>query len=138
MNELSYLGASGFTKTSNDLYEYLSKVVIDIKSKLPLKNKVKAHLWSYRHDGRSVISFDLKELEKHYPITITICAESNYDYLDEPEFSDISEAMHMIGILTKSLSLEVEIGRTCNETNQKLVSKPFSENQTSGELKLLN
>lgn len=135
--QLSELNASGFTHTSTDLYEYLKHLVSDIKKKLPCESSIEAYLWSYRHSGYSVVSFDLMEGEKYYPITITICNEPDYAHLDEPDFSDITEAMHMIGILSQSLDLKISAGRTGNEINEALLERPLSGKETNGKLKLL-
>ena len=140
MNKIkqSILGPSGFTHTSNELYDYIVKLVADIKNKLPCTNKISACLWSYRHDGYPCVSLDIQEDNHDYTMTMTVSGTADYGILDEPDFEDLAELMHMIGILSNSLNIEIEIGLTKNEVNQDVVSAPFFDGQTNGKIKLID
>jgi hypothetical protein len=55
---------------------------------------------------------------------------------DEAYVPDMVEAVHLVGIILKSLNIPVCIGRVENEVNENLVSEPFREGQTNAHIRL--
>ncbi|KZN63345.1 hypothetical protein [Pseudoalteromonas luteoviolacea] len=135
--DCSQLPPSGFTETNEISYEWCRFHVVEARKIFDSRSRIQAHLWSYRHDGTEVFSFDLHQDGRCYPMTLQ--ATGSYgDDLTQWDFTvpDLTEALHIIGILKESLSLNVEIGRRSNEVNNRLLETPLF-NKTNGRLKVI-
>lgn len=133
----SQLSSSGFTNTNPIIYNWCEHHVGIIRNQFGdnLSN-LSANLWSYRYDGFEAFSFDIFQGKQFY--TMTLMATGSLDKnLDNSDYDvvDLSEALHIVGIIAEALKLQVKIGRRENETNRSLLSEPLTGNQTNGRLK---
>jgi hypothetical protein len=118
----SELRETGFTKTSDELREYIERLVVGINEHLPGARNLIASLWSYRHNGHSFVSLDIQDDQSVYAVTMAICSTTetaNYDQLNDPVFKDISELLHMVGLLAKAMNMKITVGL---EENHRMYS----------------
>ncbi|EPT2759202.1 hypothetical protein ACVP6W_003485 [Vibrio cholerae] len=66
------------------------------------------------------------------PITISIADEVDFEVWDEPTVVDMTEAIHLSGLLISALNADVIVGRHDNETNESLLAAPLKKSQTNG------
>jgi len=136
----SDLGPMGFTYTHSAGYEWAGKQVLSIRKAIAGKPlPVQGHLWTYRHDGCEMLALDVTcGDESVYNGTITgNDGEYESDLSDDEAYvPDMVEAVHLVGIILKSLNIPVCIGRVENEVNENLVSEPFREGQTNAHIRL--
>jgi hypothetical protein len=119
----SELKETGFIKTSKRLSEYLEKLLADINNHLPGAEKLIGGLWSYRHNGYPFISLDIQDGQSIYAMTLTVSPTgdtANYDNLNDPTFNDISELMHLVGLLSRALNMKIIVGLEDNQIMQGL------------------
>jgi hypothetical protein len=136
-NKLSVLEPSGFTNTNIELHDCAKRLVDKAKALFKYEH-LKAKVWSYRWDDSMVLTCDLFSLTSELSMTITISAVGRLmlDYLDEPEVYDMTEAVHLVGLITKALDAKVLVGRGDNEINTAILDNPLSEGQTNGTINL--
>ncbi|MCK8335977.1 hypothetical protein LXA54_16945 [Erwinia amylovora] len=137
---ISELPPSGFTMTNTELHDAAKRIVTAARqyfgvSPAPLE----AHVWAYRFDGCTMLSCDLQSLcdvTKAMPITITASGFLEVTHPDQPQVYDMAEALHLVGLVTRSLNAKVVIGRVENETNDNVLHKPLKVNETNGCIEL--
>jgi len=137
---ISELPPSGFTMTNTELHNAAKRIVTAAReyfgaSPAPLE----AHVWAYRFDGCTMLSCDLQNLcdvTKAMPITITASGLLEVTHPDEPQVYDMAEALHLVGLITRSLDAKVVVGRIENETNHDVLHKPLEGAETNGYVEL--
>jgi hypothetical protein len=74
-------------------------------------HQIKAHVWPYREQGSEMVSLDLYadgiEEREWMPVIITAADCNDFSVVDEPDVVDVSEALHLVSLLSKELDLEV-------------------------------
>ncbi|MCW6560052.1 hypothetical protein NFB50_16460 [Yersinia ruckeri] len=134
---ISNLDSSGFTGTNEDLHECAGKIVAESKKQFG-GSSLSAHLWAYRHGDAEILCCDLycKDTDTHMPITITATGMQHFGGTDEPYVYDMTEALHLSGLVIRALDVTVEVGRGSNEVNAALLANPLGENHTNGPINL--
>lgn len=129
------LRASGFTKTTNGVYDWAAAVVAKVKEKLP-EGRLNAAVWAYREKGYEwlAVCFHCDD-EDTNDLGFTIGEDHSF-HLVEPGVPDMTEALHMVGILCEALGAKIQIGRRCNELNQYCTPGKWRPGQTNGQLVL--
>lgn len=134
----SDLPPSGFTFTHPDLHAAAKEIITRARNNFG-EEKVSAHLTSYRHCDYEHLSCDLFVPNKKnlvMPITIAAINESDFQYWDEPQVVDMTEAIHLSGLIISALNAEVSVGRHKNEINECLLATPLQKGETSGIINL--
>ncbi|EOG1717651.1 hypothetical protein ACK3OH_004539 [Salmonella enterica] len=137
---VSQLPPSGFTMTNTELHSAAKRIVERAReyfkcSPAPLD----AHVWPYRYDDCLMLSCDLhckSDVTKIMPITITASKQLELSRLDEPQVYDMAEALHLVGIVTRSLNAKIVLGCGENETNPDVLHEPLKDKQTNGSIEL--
>ncbi len=137
-DDYSALGASGFTFTRTELYNTASKIIKHSRHHFE-ESKIRANLWAYREQGYEHISCELfsDDNTKKY-LSITICAggETDFDHWDELTVVDMTEALHLIGIVLTAINASISCGKVNNEINESILSKPLTNYETNGKIDL--
>lgn len=133
------LPASGFTDTLNGVYDWATKVVAKVRSDLGV-GPVRVSVWAYREQERQWLAADFHAddfgLARSYPMTFVVGETHDFD-LEEPNVPDMTEALHMVGILCEALGATIEIGRRCNEVNRYCTPEAWGPGQTNARLVIL-
>lgn len=136
--KLSRLEPSGFTETSEALHACAGHIVAKAKAYFD-GAPVKAEVWAYRwYDNCEIVSCDLwtEGSDKAMPVTITATGQQRLDIHDEPDVFDMTEALHLAGMITQALGATVTVGRTVNEANQAVLPAPLPAGHTNGTINL--
>jgi hypothetical protein len=133
--EICDLPASGFTRTTNDVYDWAKAVVTKVKEKLP-EGQINAAVWAYREQGYEWLAVCFhRDDDDTYDLGFTIGEDHSF-HLVEPGVPDMTEALHMVGILCEALAAKIQIGRRCNEVNPYCTQEEWRPGQTNGQLVL--
>lgn len=136
----SDLPPSGFTMTQTELHNAAKQIVLKVREKFGRRpSLLEAHVWAYRFDGCSMLCCDLNvlgDVTKSMPITITASGQLELAHLDEPQVYDMTEALHLVGLITRALGARVVIGRGGNEVNPAVLQKPLKDAETNGPIEL--
>lgn len=130
------LPASGFTHTLSEVHQWAGSVAGDIRNEL--SGPLQARMWAYRHgDSRYLVCDFYDGRDNVYPLTLL--ATGQHDFHVGPSGTDASvpdmtEAIHMLGILARALDASVQIGLHENETNESVLSQPLQQGQTNGPM----
>lgn len=110
--ELCTLAASGFATSHLSVSEWLEKVMIQVKATFA-DGPVNADLWAYRVDGDTFFACDLWQENKRESVGITFLPGLSPDLSDvlEPQVLDMADALHMAGMLVRSIKATVTVGR---------------------------
>lgn len=123
----SYLSASGFTDSNNGIYDWAKTAMNAVKLRLT-GSIINGCLWAYRHQDVEYISLSFEdETEKNYSFTITTGFPYELKSISEPIVPDMTEALHMAGIIIQALEANMLIGRGWNEVNRYCIPEPFKE-----------
>lgn len=135
--KISRLEPSGFTFTDTDLHTIANKIVNYVRSRANGQT-LTAHVWPYRYDGDHMLSCDFHSTDSDLiiPLYITALREQSDTPIDEPTVYDLPEALHLAGLVTRALNVEVKIGRYRNETNQAVLARPLKNAETNGQIDL--
>lgn len=135
--KLSRLEPSGFTGTSAALHECAGRIVAKAKASFA-GAPVRAQLWAYRWHDCEILSCDLlsEDAANAIPVTITAAGRQMLDVPDEPEVFDMTEALHLAGLIIQALDATVTVGRTGNEVNEAVLSGPLPAGHTNGRINL--
>ncbi|WP_261641006.1 hypothetical protein [Erwinia mallotivora] len=134
----SHLPPSGFTSTSTALHTAAGGIV-DAARQLFGDRPVRASVWAFRHDGCTMLSCDLfcgDDDSLNMPITITAEGEADFTVPDEPTVYDLTEALHLAGLITRALDAQVVLGLGKNETNPAVLARPLATGETNGPVNL--
>lgn len=134
----SELPSSGFTATMPQLHKAAKVIISNAKERFKGHN-VNAHLWAYRHDGIEYLSCDLfvpNNIQLTMPLTICAGGTVDFECWDEPDVTDMAEAMHLSGLVISALNAQVIVGRHNNEINKDLLAVPLTPGQTNGAIDL--
>lgn len=133
----SRLEPSGFTETNAALHACAGHIVAKAKASFA-GAPVKAQLWAYRWHDCEVLSCDLlsEDAANAIPVTITAAGRQMLDVPDEPEVFDMTEAVHLAGLIIQALDATVTVGRTANEVNEAVLPAPLPEGHTNGTINL--
>ena len=132
------LPASGLTYTPAEIHEWARHVASLARESLT--GNITAHVSPYRHGDHEHLSCDLQdEMSEYYPITLITGAA--HDFSTSPMGTDacvpdMSEAMHMAGMVIELLNARVSLGRYHNETNPEVLARPLKPGQTNGAMAL--
>ena len=138
VSKLSDLPISGFTFTNAELHK-AAKFIISKAREFFGTKPVSVHLWAYRRSDDQYLSCDFfvpNNLKLTMPITISIADEANFEVWDEPVVGDMTEAIHLSGLLISALNAHIFVGRHKNETNKSLLAAPLKEGDSSGKIDL--
>lgn len=128
--------ASGFTETPAEIIEW-AKSTVSIAKEIMTGKQISAHVWAYREQDCQLLAVDLIDEEGHwYGINFT----TGVGYClhpQEPYVHDLTEALHMAGIVSASLGATVELGCRDNETNEAVLARPLLPGETNGNLALV-
>ncbi|EHA1126437.1 hypothetical protein FG475_15055 [Vibrio navarrensis] len=136
--EKSDLPPSGSTFTNSALHK-TAKAIIGKARELFGSTPVSVHLWAYRRSEDEYLSCDFfvtDNLKLTMPITISIADEADFEVWDEPIVVDMTEAIHLSGLLISALNAHVFVGRHDNEINESLLAVPLNEGETNGSIDL--
>ena len=110
LESVSELDASGTTQSTQDIQKAVEKLAIMARDKFG-NHQIKAHVWPYREQGSEMVSLDLYvdgiEEREWMPVIITAADCNDFSVVDEPDVVDVSEALHLVSLLSKKLDLEV-------------------------------
>lgn len=135
MDKQCYLPASGFTNTLNEVYDWAKMVVASARSRLS-GSQLRVAVWAYREQGYEWLAVDFfDEADNDYLMTFLIGDEHDF-HADEPRVPDMTEALHMAGIVIEALGAKIELGRRCNEVNKYCTPEAWTETQTNAMLAL--
>ncbi|MCX8959095.1 hypothetical protein EHW65_18215 [Erwinia psidii] len=137
-NLVSHLPPSGFTRTSTALHTAAGGIV-DAARRLFGDRQVRASVWAFRHDGCTMLSCDLfcdDDDSLNMPVTVTAEGEANFSVLDEPTVYDLTEALHLAGLIIRALGAKVVLGLGKNESNPAVLARPLAEGETNGPINL--
>ena len=70
------------------------------------------------------------------PIIITAAKEYDFSVTDEPDVRNMTEALHLSGLIVSALNATIRVGLHKNETNESLFVKPFDKGQTNAPIDL--
>lgn len=130
-NSACRITASGFTTTTDAVYDWIKQTVGSITAQLGSENLI-CRLWAYREQGHEMVSLDVfNDKDDLYCITFTLGFSHDY-YLEEPSVPDCVEAMHMAGAVISALNIKTTIGRQNNEVNKYCDTSDWAEGQTNG------
>lgn len=137
MNNQCRLPASGFTETLNEVYEWAKNTVIKAKAAMP-DGGITVVVWAYREQNSEWLSVDFyDEKDRDYCMTFLIGEPHTFE-MSEPYVPDMTEALHMVGIVIEALGAKVKIGRRCNEVNKYCTpEEKWEEGQTNAHLSLV-
>lgn len=131
------LPASGFTYTPDEVYIWAKRVVAAIRAALPSGTPPNVLMWAYREQRREWLSLIFHDTqERDYCLTFLIGDPHDF-HMTELTVPDMTEALHMAGILIADLDAVVSIGRRWNEVNRTCTPDAWVDGQTSGVLKLV-
>lgn len=136
----SDLDPSGGTRTNTALHECAGRIVAAVRNHFG-DAPVNADVWSQRwYNGEEIISCDFwkDETDRPLPLTVTITAlgQQRLDITDEPDVFDMTEALHLAGLITQALNATVTVGRTDKEANEAVLSAPLPAGHTTGRINL--
>ena len=110
LESVSELDASGTTQSTQDIQKAVERLAALARDKFG-SEKIKAHVWPYREQGYEMVSLDLYvdgiDERDWMPVIITAVNCNDFSVVDEPDVVDISEALHLVGLLSKKLDLDV-------------------------------
>ena len=134
------LGSNGFTYTLDNAHKWCGIQVKKIREEFSNDlHNVKGYLYAYRHDGYEKLALDYShksDRKRWFPMSFNTGCKHDTDYEGSDVcVPDMTEALHMAGIIIRSIGMPVEIGLFHNETNESLLAKPLTENQTIGHLR---
>lgn len=131
------LNASGFSYTLNGVYDWATQAANLVQETLGTHD-LNAHLRAYREQGYESMCLTIwkDDLKDRCDFNFTLGEKHDF-HLEEPYVPDANEALHMIGILTQTLNVKVEIGGHRNETNRYCTPKPWRKGQTNAPLKVI-
>lgn len=133
--ETCRLPAGGFTETLTGVYDWAKAVVAKAKECLG-EAPVKVLVWAYRHQSWELLAVDFHTDDgRDYSMTFMIGDRHDFE-LSEPSVPDMTEALHMVGILCEALGATIQIGRRGNEVNPYCTPEQWQPGQTSGQLAL--
>ena len=134
---MSDLNPTAFTFTDKEIHDCAGKIVKQAKEIFNAA-PVTARVWSFRHDGYEMISCDLSDQgeTKWMPIVITATGEQMLEIIDEPEVFDMTEALHLAGLIVRAMDAKVIVGRGQNEINPEVLAKPLIGRETNGKINL--
>lgn len=131
------LPASGFTETLSPVYDWAKAIVSDMRKQLS-SEKIKADLWAYREQSCEWLCLDISEVANGSLIFL-IGEPHNYS-LNSPatviNVPDMTEALHMAGIICDALGAKIEIGRRNNEVNPYCTPSKWTPGQTNARLQI--
>jgi hypothetical protein len=131
-----HLGSSTATYTPTAAFEWASAAVRNARAML--KGPITAVVWSY-NDPCECFSLDLGDSNKEwFPITITLAGRSAYECDVQSACilcTDAIEALHLIGMVTRGLDANVEIGCYKYEENKELHSHDAAQNAFRAKMK---
>lgn len=129
------LSASGFTHTLDGVYDWAKVVVAAAKKKL--NGPITLTLWAYRHGGHEYLAADFyTKANESYCLSFVVHHPHDFD-LEQPGVPDMTEALHMVGIVAEALEATIEIGCRQNETNKYCTPAPWQPGQTNARLVLI-
>jgi hypothetical protein len=135
------LPASGFTFTLPGVHQWAKEAVQAIRSKLDT-GEISVRVWAYREQGHEWLACDFinKDKDRESPenglsITFLIGYPHNFG-AEDLNVPDMSEALHMIGLVVTSLGAKVELGLSKNETNPSCTKTPWKPGQTNAPVDL--
>lgn len=135
----SEIGPSGRTFTNSELHDCAAKIVQDAKRLFDVEPVI-AHVWSYRDGGYEHLSCNLFSADQRLvmPITIFVSGQQLLDleYVDKPQVFDMTEALHLAGLITAALNAKLILSRWCNETNPDVIAKPLEQGKINGKINL--
>lgn len=134
----SKLHPNGHTHTNEQLHEYAERIVSAAKETFG-DHQINAHVWSFRENGFEHTACKLSQYDNcniQIPLIISARIHHNFDNLLNPHTSDTSEAMHLIGLITRSLHCRVTIGQTLNEENEQTLRTPLLSGETNKPIRL--
>lgn len=141
--EKSDLGSSGFTSTLFKAHAWCGTQVSAIREVFgPSVEGVRASLWAYRYGDGHNLSLDLVRASDSRSYSITLQAVGCYDDDEALDPSgdvyvpDLVEALHLAGIILKSLGLTPYVGAGQNEVNAEVLQVPLAEGHTNGPIRL--
>lgn len=137
MKKVCRLPASGFTHTLNEVYDWANAVAKSAKAAMH-HQPVKVSIWAYREQNAEWLSVDFytdDQSDGDYIMTFLIGEPHSFD-LQQPTAPDMTEALHMAGILCDALDAHISLGRRNNEVNRYCTPDPWSPNQTNGKLRI--
>jgi len=133
------LPASGFTETLSPVYDWARAIVSDFKAKAN-GQRIHANLWAYREQNSEWLALDLFG-GIDGDLTFLIGEPHNYS-LDSPgtviQAPDMTEAIHMAGIICDALDVDVRVGCRINEVNSYCTPDQWGPNQTNAPLKIVS
>lgn len=133
----STLGPDGFTFTDTGLHHMAGRLVLHVRQQSNGK-VLQARVWPYRHDREQMIScdFTIKGTDQTIPVSVSALGEQCAEPVGELTVYDMTEALHLIGMVTRALDAEVTIGRYRNERNVAVLAQPLQAHQTNGPINL--
>ncbi|MGS1035957.1 hypothetical protein [Burkholderia glumae] len=138
MEELCRLPASGFTETPEAVLVWADEVVSHAKKKLN-GFEPRVRVWGYRHNGAEYLAADISD-EHESSVGHALTFVIGNDLLpslniEEPKVSDMSDALHLVGIVAAGLKADVTIGRRGNEVNEAVLARPIAHGETNGTMR---
>lgn len=136
LEELCRLPASGFTETPESVLVWADQVVAMAKKKLN-GFVPRVWLWAYRNAGTEYLAADIgdeHESSVGHSLTFVIGAGSRLN-IDEPFVPDMTDALHLVGIVAEGLRADVEVGRRGNEVNEAVLARPLALGETNGKMR---
>lgn len=130
------LDVSGFSYTLNQVYDWAVGVLKEITEQLGHKDLV-AKVRPMRVNGDETINLSIWKKDKSDRFDINFQMGDIHDFdLNDPCVPDSIEAMHMIGIVCKSLNLKIEITGSNNELNPYCTPTEWAQDQTNATLEI--
>jgi len=110
--ERCHLPPSGANNTLSPVYDW-AKTVVALLQKQSNGQRVKARLWAYRYSGAEWLSMDFSN---GADASFTFCIGEPHNYVVDGSSGtvtcvpDMTEALHMAGIVFDAVNAEVEVG----------------------------
>lgn len=120
--EKSRLLVDGSTMNNIGLEFYVQQLSQAIKKEMNQDSLV-IHIWPYREGNNEFLACDIFKSEtkeigdfkrKAIPITISAINENSLSSLDNPIVYDMTEAIHLAGLLSRKLNAKIILGRESN------------------------
>lgn len=123
MTTTCYLAAGGRTETPAAFLEWASRAVEDARRSLP-GGRLIAYVWPYRHGLGECLSCDVwydapghGQDQDTFAITFVIDGKTDLRDSNEPHVLDMSDALHIAGIVLSRLDARITLGRPDNRAS---------------------
>ncbi|ODM56017.1 hypothetical protein BC455_22735 [Vibrio harveyi] len=131
------LNVDGMNYTRTSLHLAAQVVVNELRFRLG-GGQVSVQIYPYRENEMEHIGCMFYVDDQNVELSITITGKASYISWDEMCVIDMAEGLHLLGIVTSSLSANVKLGLHEKEMNEQVLVEPLQGVHISGRMKLFD